>query len=54
MIRKAANADSRVLAKMAVQMWDSHTADELETEFTETLSREDSAFFIKYEKVLLA
>ena len=49
MIRKAANADSRVLAKMAVQMWDSHTADELETEFTETLSREDSAFFIKYE-----
>ena len=49
MIRKAANGDSRVLAKMAVQMWDSHTADELETEFAETLSREDSAFFIKYE-----
>ena len=48
MIRKATNGDSRVLAEMAVQMWDSHTVDELETEFSETLNDEQSAFFIKY------
>ena len=48
MIKKATNSDSRVLAEMAVQMWDSHTVDELETEFIETLNDEQSAFFIKY------
>ena len=32
MIKKAAPGDSRILAEMAVQMWDSHTADELEAD----------------------
>ena len=32
---------------MAVQMWDSHTVDELEAEFVETLNDKQSAFFIK-------
>lgn len=49
MVRKAAKGDSRILAEMAVQMWDSHSVDELETEFAQTLSGEDSAFFIKLE-----
>ena len=48
MIRKATNGDRGVLAEMAVQMWDSHTVAELETEFSETLNDEQSAFFIKY------
>ena len=48
MIRKATNGDSRVLAEMAVHMWDSHTVAELETEFSETLNDEQSVFFIKY------
>ena len=48
MVRIATNGDSRVLAEMAVQMWDSHTVDELETEFIETLNEKQSAFFIKY------
>ena len=48
MVRKATNSDSRVLAEMAIQMWDSHTIDELETEFIETLNDVQSAFFIKY------
>ena len=48
MIKKATNGDGRVLAELAVQMWDSHTVDELEIEFIETLSDEQSAFFIKY------
>ena len=48
MVRIARNIDSRVLAEMAVQMWDSHTVDELEAEFAETLNDKQSAFFIKY------
>ena len=38
MVRIAIKGDSRVLAEMAVQMWDSHTVDELEAEFVETLN----------------
>ena len=48
MVRIARNIDSRVLAEMAVQMWDSNTVDELEAEFVETLNDKQSAFFIKY------
>ena len=48
MVRIARNKDSRVLAEMAVQMWDSNTVDELEAEFAETLNDKQSAFFIKY------
>jgi aminoglycoside 6'-N-acetyltransferase I len=29
-------------------MWDSHTVDELEIEFEETLNNDDAEFFIKY------
>ena len=48
MVKKAATGDSRALAEMSVQMWGSHTIDELETEFIETLNDEKAAFFIKY------
>ena len=48
MIRKATDRDSHILAEMAVQMWDSHGVNELETEFLGTLNDEQSAFFIKY------
>ena len=53
MVRKATNSDSRILAEMAVQMWDSHTVDELETEFIETLNVKHAAFFIKYANNML-
>lgn len=49
MIQKATYNESHILAEMAVQMWDSHTVDELETEFCETLKSENAVFFIKYE-----
>lgn len=48
MVRKATNNDSHVLAEMTVLMWNSHTVDELETEFMETLNDKNSTFFIKY------
>lgn len=48
MIRKAADSDSRILAEMAVQMWDTHTVSELEANIIETLKDERAAFFIKH------
>lgn len=47
MIRKATKDDTRVLAEMAVQMWSSHTVDELEAGFVEALNNETVAIFIK-------
>ena len=47
MIRRANSKDSRVLAEMAVQMWSSHTVDELEAGFVEALSNENAALFFK-------
>ena len=49
MIKKATKSDCRVLAEMAVQMWDSHTTEELSAEFAETLHDENAAFFIAYD-----
>jgi len=47
MVKMATDSDGRILAEMAVQMWDSHTVDELEAEFAHA-REEASAFFIKY------
>lgn len=48
MVKKAEKTDSRILAELAVQMWDSHTIDELEADFLETLNDKQAAFFIQY------
>ncbi|MBQ8293446.1 MAG: GNAT family N-acetyltransferase [Bacilli bacterium] len=48
MARIAKNEDSNVLARLAVQMWNSHTVDELEREFIEELNSETTVFFIKF------
>ena len=47
MVRIAINKDSRVLAEMAVQMWESHTVDELEAEFVEKFDNGDSYFVLR-------
>ena len=49
MIRQAAKEDSRVLAEMAVCMWDSHTAAQLEMEFARTIEEGQEVFFIQYQ-----
>ena len=54
MILRANSKDSRVLAEMAVQMWSSHTVDELEAEFSEGLKNNKLVFFIKYRNNLPA
>ena len=48
MIKKATINECLILAEMAIQMWDSHTVDELSTEFAETLKSKNTVFFIKY------
>ena len=48
MIKKAIPCDSRVLAELAVQLWNRHTVDALETVFLETMQDERAAFFIQY------
>ena len=48
MVKKAINSDKKVLAELAVQMWDSHTAEELEEKFEEIINSEKVALFIKY------
>ena len=48
MVQKATNDDSRVLAEMAVHMWDSHTVDELESGFIDALNNDGAELFIKY------
>lgn len=52
MVQIATVNDCRILAEMAVQMWDSQTVDDLEAEFAETLKNEHSAFFIKFANKL--
>lgn len=47
MILRANSKDSRILAEMAVQMWSSHTVDELEAGFVEASNNENVALFIK-------
>lgn len=49
MIRKATNNDCRILAELAVQMWEDNTVDSLEAEFSEIIKTDDAVFFIKYE-----
>ena len=48
MICKATAKDSRILAEMAVQMWDDNTVDALEAEFADLVCRDDAAAFIRY------
>lgn len=54
MVRIATENDSRILAEMAVQMWEKQTAEELSAEFAETIKEETSVFFIKYENNMAA
>ena len=48
MVKKAAVTDSNTLAKLAIQMWDSASLAELETDFSKIISSETAVCFIKY------
>ena len=49
MIRKASKIDIRILADLAVLMWDNNSVDELTDEFSDILSKDDAQIFLKYE-----
>ena len=48
MIKTASKADSATLAELAIQMWDSSTAAELEKDFSKIASSDTAVCFIKY------
>lgn len=52
MIKRAETGDLKTLAELAVIMWSSHSVAELINEFSEIMSNNKSAFFLKYEKDL--
>lgn len=49
MVRKAEKNELEILAKLSVQMWNSHSIDELINKFSETISKGNAQFFLKYE-----
>ena len=46
MIRKATVSDAEDIAKLAIQMWESHTVGELAEEFADLLANEEAAVFL--------
>lgn len=50
MIRKATNVDLPALAQLGAGLWPHHTAQELEVDFAETMAKEDTAFFLKFDE----
>lgn len=50
MVCEAKTSDLKVLAELAVCMWDSQTVKELEEDFAEIMEKEDARFFLKYEQ----
>lgn len=46
MIYKATEADAKMIAAMAIKMWQSHAIEELTAEFKELLANEECAIFI--------
>lgn len=48
MIKEATTNDTRVLAELAMQMWNNHTVSELEADFSEIICDNNAVCFIKY------
>lgn len=44
--RKATNADSEAIALLAVQMWNSHTVEDLSKDFSSLTESDNSAFYL--------
>lgn len=48
MIKRATNSDNNILAKLAIQMWDDASLNELETDFANITGSKTAACFIYY------
>lgn len=49
MIKMAKESDAGHLARLAIRMWQDNTLEELETDFSEIIQREDAALFLYYD-----
>ncbi|MCX4356387.1 MAG: GNAT family N-acetyltransferase [Oscillospiraceae bacterium] len=49
MIQKAGKGELKILANLAILMWDSTSVNELIADFSEIISKGKSQFFLKYE-----
>lgn len=49
MIRQASKNDIRIIAELAVKMWDDSSVEELADEFAELISKDTASIFLKYE-----
>lgn len=49
MIRQASKNDIRIIAELAVKMWDDSSVEELADEFAELISKDTACIFLKYE-----
>ncbi|MBD5543834.1 MAG: hypothetical protein HDR01_06240 [Lachnospiraceae bacterium] len=45
-IRKAISEDAAIVAGLAIQMWESHTVEELTQEFFQCMNKNDSVVFL--------
>lgn len=50
MIKTATDTDCKILAALAIQMWDSASLAELESDFSKIISSETAVCFIKYSE----
>jgi len=48
MVKLAQKEDSRILAEMAIKMWDDNTLSEMANSFDELIASDNAACFIKY------
>ena len=48
MIRKAEIKDLAILTELACQLWPHHTVEEMRTEYAETITKPDAAFFLAF------
>lgn len=48
MIKSATKSEARILAELAIQMWDDNTVMELEKEFADLTQSDKAVCFIKY------
>lgn len=48
LIKRATEIDAPALAKLAIQMWSSHTLSELASDFAEIIGNENAVCFMKY------
>ena len=50
MVRKAGKNELEALVNLAIQMWDSYSANALVNELSEIMSKEDAQFFLKFDR----